>query len=76
MSNKPKKRILDGRYKSGVDSGTMSHLSTILPLRSYSVLKPDPNSATEKERRKIEMIREGKRKKREEKLLKQKLNKK
>jgi hypothetical protein len=44
MSNRPKKRILDKRYKAGVDSGTMSHLSIPLPLKSYSEItkKPEP----------------------------------
>lgn len=76
MSNKPKKRILDRRYKAGVDSGSMSHLTLPLPLRNYSVLKPDPNSPTAREKYKEEMKKKAWQMKKAEKLLKQKLNRK
>jgi len=39
MSNKPKQRKLDGRYKPYVDKGTMSSLNVPLPLKEYSTLK-------------------------------------
>lgn len=76
MSNKPKKRVLDKRYKAGADSGSMSHLSLALPLRSYSVLIPDPKSPTAREKYKEEMKKKAWQMKKAEKLLKQKLNKK
>ncbi len=62
MGTKFKKRILDKRYKAGVDSGSMSHLSLTLPLRSYSVLIPDPKSPTAREKYREEMIKKGKEK--------------
>lgn len=76
MSNKPKERILDRRYKAGVDSGYMSRLAIPLPLKPYSVLKPDPNSPTAREKYKEEMKKKAWEMKKAEKLLKRKLNKK
>jgi hypothetical protein len=69
------KRQLDRRYKAGVDSGAMSHLTIPLPIKSYSALTLNPKSPTARELHKEAMIKKGKEKKIAEKLARRKKRK-
>ena len=70
-----KARKLDGRYKAGVDYGAMSYLGTILPLKSYSVLKSESIEPTPREKQIQKMKKKGINKTRAEKYFKQKFSK-
>jgi hypothetical protein len=55
-----KPRKLDGRYKTGVDAGNMTHLNTPLPVKLYTELdRMDPehkrklNPISKKQKRKL-----------------------